>query len=196
MNRQRQRFRVIDCGLEDKRARHTGLEIGTIALIVGATAAVAGAGVSIYSAVKQANETADLSDIISEQKTTEAAAVRESAAGEETQARRRSAILLGRQHAIQAAAGIDPNYGSPLLDTIDTIEQTTLEQMNIRRIGELAASEREFEGAIAKYRGQSARDTIPYTIAGGALSATAGVASTYATYAQRTRSSTLSTWTD
>lgn len=173
-------------------ARHYGLEWGTIALIVGAAAAVAGTAVSVVSAVQSANRETQAAEIVTEQKTIEAEAIRESAAYDEQASRRRSQSLLARQRAIIAASGLDPSGGSFIDQEIDLIKEAELEALQIRRFGELSASAREYEAAIAQYRGQSAQATVPYTIAGGALQGLGTLTSAYNTYAKSKGKTVLS----
>lgn len=169
--------------------------LGEAALIIGAIAAVAGAGISIASAVTSANKEAELSEVVAEQKEVEAVAIRESAKADEVQARRRAAFLIGKQRAITAASGLDPGYGSAIDLEIDTVQQAELEALSIRRVGALSSSAREYEANISRFRGESARDTIPYAIAGGVLQAGSSLASAYGAYSSNKKTDTiLSSW--
>lgn len=90
----------------------------------------------------------------------EATSIREAAAFEETQSRRRSAQLMAKGLAIGAASGVDISSGSPLLLELDNARQAELEALNIRRTGEVAARGREFEARLA-------RRAIPGLVFGG-----------------------------
>ncbi|MCI0563273.1 MAG: hypothetical protein MN733_32755 [Nitrososphaera sp.] len=154
----------------------TGLELGTIALLVGATAAVAGTGITIASAIQTAEQESDLASAVAQQKTIEAQQVRESAAAEEQASRRQARLLIGKQRAVTAAAGIDVSRGSPILQEIDFIQQAELEALGIRRAGALASTQREFEASISQLRGRAARATVPFSVAGGVLSGASSLA--------------------
>lgn len=159
-----------------ERERHWVIALG----IVAAAAAVAAAGVATYSAVQQSEQQAKLAKSVQRQKEQDAQTVRDTAAFEETQNRRRLAILAGTQEANLAASGIDTSSGSALFYQIDLAKQSEMQNLAIRRGGVIDASGKLFESRIAKYQGAVARGAIPYEIAGGTLSAAASGASAYA----------------
>jgi hypothetical protein len=120
----------------------------TISLIVTAI----GVGFSAYAASEQAasqRRTARAEQSLREQ---EAESIRQAAAYDERQFRRRAALLLGRQHAMFAEAGLDPTSGSPMLLEIDSVRQAEMEALNIRGQGERGAGVQDFEARMARSR--------------------------------------------
>lgn len=152
-------------------------------IIVGAAAAVIGAGVAGYSAYRQYKQEERQAKGIAEEKQIEADIARENAAFEAQQHRRRIAFLLGEQRAQFSALGVDPSSGTPLINEIDLVTQGELEALSIKRTGSLTSRSRILEGGIARYRGQLASGAIAPTVAGYAIqgvgSAAAGAANYY-----------------
>jgi hypothetical protein len=81
----------------------------------------------------------------------EAEAIAESAAFEERQARRKSTLILGKQRAIAAAAGVESSSGSPLLAELDSIRESEIEALSIRRVGQMGVVAKQYESELAKY---------------------------------------------
>lgn len=150
--------------------------------VAGIAVAVIAAGLGTWQAIEARQAAADEADAIAEQKKQEAQAARESAAFEAQQHRRRIALLLGKQHAVTAAAGVDLTSGSAMFADIDLAQQGELEALNIERGGKVESNARLFESRIAKFRADAQRGQIPYDIAGGVLSAASGATSSYAGY--------------
>ena len=71
---------------------------------------------------------------------------------EEAQSRRRSAMIIGKQTAQAAAAGLDTTMGTPLEIALDSAEQAELEALNIRYQGKLSKYGRQQQAA--GYRAQ------------------------------------------
>lgn len=82
----------------------------------------------------------------------EARSMRESAAFEEAQFRKRAAQLLAKQRAIGAASGVDISSGSPLTMMLDSAREAELEALSIRRSGEIGAEGKKFESRLARRR--------------------------------------------
>lgn len=80
----------------------------------------------------------------------EARSLRESAALEEGQFRKRAAQLLAKQRAIGAASGVDISSGSPLMIMLDSAREAELEALSIRRSGEIGAEGKKFESRLAR----------------------------------------------
>lgn len=158
--------------------------------IIGAVAAVAGAAATTVSAVSQAQASSNAAKAEAAAREAEAASAREAAEYEETQFRRRAALLMGKNRAVAGATGLDISSGSPLLSELDTIEQTELEALNIRRTGEVSAQGREFEARLARQRGRYARSTIGPTVVGGVAQAGSSVLGSWTNY-QKYRSSSV-----
>lgn len=82
----------------------------------------------------------------------EAGSIRESAAFEEAQFRKRAAQVLAKQRAIGAASGIDISSGSPLAVMLDTAREAELEAQAIRRSGEIGVEGKKFESRLVRGR--------------------------------------------
>jgi hypothetical protein len=152
--------------------------------IIGAIAAVASTAVGTYAAVSAQSNVADAAKIEAQQRQQEADSVRQSAAYEETQFRRRAALLLGKQEAIFGASGVDPGSGSPLFMELDSVRQAEIEALNIRRTGALTASSREFEARLAGFKSDTFRSQIPGTILGGLASGVGSGLSSWSRYSR------------
>lgn len=152
------------------------LGIATIAI------ALIGAGVGIWQGVEARQRAADEADAMAEQKQNEAQVARDAAAFEEQQHRRRIALVLGKQTAVTAAAGVSVLSQSALDAELDLVMQGELEALNIRQGGKVESQAREFEARLAKYRADTQRGNIKYDIAGGVLSAASGATTAYANY--------------
>lgn len=161
----------------------------TIAAYVAATAAVVGAGISTYSAIEQANQQQELAKSEKQAREIEAQAALDTAAFEEKQHRRRIALLRGEQQAAYAAAGYDTTSGTPLVQDIDLAQQGELEALAIKRAGRMAANVGQYEASIAGWRGENASRAVPIIIAGGAVQAGAGAASSYSSYSYYSKTS-------
>lgn len=166
----------------------TGFEIPLAAL------AVASAATTAAVSIKQSQDQAKVDETIGKQKQTDAATATANAAFEEHNAQRRNALILARQQAIFAAAGIDPQSGSPVTIAIDSAKQARMEELAIRSEGSQQSQALTFESRIAKYRANVARGALPYQIAGGVLSTASAGVGTY--YAARGRRSVLSDWAE
>ena len=169
--------------------------MGLALAIAGVVVAVAAAAVGTYLQVQASEAQAEEANAIRKQKQQEAQAARDSAAFAEQQNRRHTMLLLGKQQAIMAAAGVSTTSGSPLLQEVDLVQQAELDALNIRRGGKIEASGREFEARIAKFRRDTARGAIPFEIASGVLQAASSSASIYSSYQYRsTRPAATTDW--
>lgn len=143
--------------------------------IAGIIIGVIGAGISTYAAYSQSQAQEKAAKQEASFRTVEAESIRQSAVYEETQQRRRLALLLGKQSAITAASGFDPTTGSPLLMELDSVRQSEMEALNIRRTGAVGATGREFEARLARQRAGYYGQSGGYAIAGGAVSAASSI---------------------
>jgi len=144
-------------------------------MIASAIISVIGAGISTYAAFSQASAQQKAAKQESQFREQEAESTRQASAYQERQYRRRVALLLGKQSAIQAASGVDPTSGSPLLMELDSVKQGELEALNIRRTGEVGAVGREFEARMARQRAAYAGQQKGYAIASGVLQASSSI---------------------
>lgn len=154
-------------------------------LIAGIAVGVIGAAVSTYAAYQQSQAQQNAAKAEASFRTQEAESARQTAAFEETQYRRRAALLLGKQHALAAASGTDPTEGSPLLAELDNVRQVEMQALNIRRTGSLAAGGKDVEASLARLRASYAGDQKGYAIAGGALQAGSSILSGWSAYGRR-----------
>jgi hypothetical protein len=170
-----------------------GLEAPAIIAIVGATAAIAGTAVTTVAAVQQSKQQAyaaeaNAAEIETTSQTNKAIAEIDAqnqiaaASYDEHQFRRRVALLLGKQSAIYGASGVDPSSGSPLVMTLDSVQQAEMEAQNIKRSGQMGASASlfradanarasDFEANLQRWVGRNAQGQIPYQALGGGLTA-------------------------
>lgn len=114
----------------------------------------------------------------------EAESIRQKAAFDEQQARRRALLIMGKTRAITAAGGVDLSRGSPLFVDLDNTRQMEIEALNIRRSGELGASAKEYEATLAK-------SSVPGTILAGAATGTGSILSSWLPYIRNTPRLTL-----
>ena len=161
-----------------------------------AALAVVAVAISTYATIQSLQQQSELQKAVQKQQEIEAQAERDVAAFEEKQARRRHALLLGKQQAIFAAAGVDPTMGTPLFMELDLVKQGEMDALNIRAFGARAANARLFESSIARFRAQNARAGIPLAVIGGIASAASAGAGAYASYtARQTPRATTTDWT-
>lgn len=135
--------------------------------IIGTSLAVAGTAGSTYSQVKAAESQAEGYKSESKAREVEAQSVREAAAFEETQFRRKAAISLSKGQVVGAASGLDTTSGSLLFTDIDNARQAELEALNIRRTGAVGSESKLYESRVAKYGAKLSRAKIPGIIMGG-----------------------------
>lgn len=156
--------------------------------IAGIAASLIGTGIQVYAASEQADAQRRNARVEEQNRLQEAESIRQSAAFEERQYRRRIGILLGKQNALAAASGLDISSGSPLLAELDNVRQGELEALNIRRTGVVGATAREYEAKLARYRasGYSAN----YAVASGLTKAAGTILGGWSTYMNMDSSST------
>lgn len=184
----------------DERRHYEAVSLAAITTtlaVVGVAASVAATGISTYAAVQNSRNQAKLAASVQQQKEVEAANTAESFKFEETQARRRTGLLMGKQAAILAASGVDITSGTPLIQEIDIATQSELNALNTRRIGRLGSEESLFESRIARFQRDTAKGAIPYEISAGVLSGvsevSAGAGQLYS-YGNVTKKTTTSSW--
>lgn len=78
------------------------------------------------------------------------------AAEEESRTRRAGRRLLQDQRAQLAAAGLDPDAGSPLLLAVEAAEETELAALDARLSGRLASDERRRDATLRRAEGRLA----------------------------------------
>lgn len=90
----------------------------------------------------------------------EAESERQAAVGFERDSRRRARLLAGQARATMAASGLDLASGSPLFLDLENARQAEIEAQDIRRLGQIQASGKEFQARLA-------RAQIPGQVLGG-----------------------------
>jgi hypothetical protein len=158
--------------------------ITEIIALAGIAASVASAGVGVAQAVSSANAQSDLQEAQSKALEQQAKSQEDAAAYEERQFRRKAALLLGKQHAVYAASGVDTTSGSPLLMELDSVRQAELEAQNIRRGGNVAAASSRFESGLAKYRANYYSSSIAPAVIGNVAQGTGSVLSQWMKYSR------------
>lgn len=151
-------------------------------MIAGAIISVISTAITTYAAYEQSQAQQKAAKAEAKMREQEAENFRQSAAYEERQYRRRIDILLGKQAAIGAAAGLDITSGSPLLMELANVRQKEMEAQNIRRTGAVNASAQEFEARLARYRARQFGQQGTYAIAGGAAKAGGSILSGWSSY--------------
>lgn len=146
---------------------------------VGAGLGVLGAVIDTKSKVDALNEQAKISDWEAGAKLAEAETIRQSAAFEERQYGRKARLLQGRGVATAAASGLDIKSGTPLFLELDNIKQATIQKLDIRRRGALAAQGRELESAFKRREASFARASRTGVMVGGGLRGASSILSSF-----------------
>lgn len=139
---------------------------GTLALASLAVSTVGVVG-STLSSIAQTNQQSAAAEANARAAGVEAQTLKDTAAFEETQQRRRTGLLLGKQAAISAASGVDITSGSPLFAELDNVRQAELEALNVRRTGQLGGSAKDFEARLARFQSDRIQGNIPGIAFGG-----------------------------
>jgi len=125
----------------------TGVEIALVAM----AAATAVSAMGSIQQGKAARRTAEFQSAVAEN---HAIAARQQAEFDERQQREKALRLLSAQRARAAKGGVLAEQGSPLFVNLDIGEKAEIDALNIRRGGELRASDLRAQGALARYQGQ------------------------------------------
>lgn len=145
-----------------------GLDLATVALVVGATAAVASAGVGVASAASQASAQRSANAAAAEQARVtseynrrvaenQAAQARQAATVEEENYRRQVRAAQAANRAAIGASGVDMT-GSPLLVLMDNASQAEMEAQRIRTAGLSQAAALESQADLESYYGAQAQN--------------------------------------
>jgi hypothetical protein len=172
--------------------RHIGGPLGRgererhyIAGIIGAVAAVIGAGVSTYGAISAGQQQQEAADYNARVARNQAAAAREAAAVAEADERAQTQRTLAATRARAAASGLDPNEGSSLLAEMET---ASIGELNARRIHWAGANQiggYQSEAQLQAFQGAQYRRAGYLTGNTTLLTGAARVADIYATYSSR-----------
>lgn len=156
--------------------------MGSYVAVAAAVIAVAATAYSTYRQVEAVEAESKFLKAEAQAREDEAKTIRDSASFEEAKTRRRTQILLAKQRAIGAAAGVDIASGTPIFMELDNTRQAELEALNVRRSGAIAAGGREFEGKLLRSKARYLRNQKSGIIIGGVLSAASSGLSAYSGY--------------
>ncbi len=144
---------------------------GAVAAYVGAAAAVASAAVGTYAAIQQSEQQAAVARANARNLQAMARAREEQASYEEAQFRVKGERIASAQTAAFASSGYETTSGSPLMQELETARNKEQEALNIRRGGEVVASEARFQAGLRRAQAQYASGQIPGEIAAGGVQA-------------------------
>jgi hypothetical protein len=147
--------------------------------IIGAAAAVAGAGVGAYAASEQAATQRDVAKFNQDVAENEALARRYSAQVEAENKRTQYKRILAAQRSRIGASGVAGSEGSPLLVQLASEEQAELDLERIKYAGETGARMSESEGVLQGYYGRRARQAGYVGVGTSLLEGTSNVANIY-----------------
>jgi hypothetical protein len=169
------------------RELHTGrLRYGAEwVAIIGAAAAVAGAGVGAYAASEQAataRDTAKFNERVAEN---EALASRYAAQVEAENRRTQYRRILASQRARIGGSGVAGSEGSPLLVQLASEEQAELDLERVKYAGETRARVSESEGILQGFYGSRAMKAGAFRAGTSLLEGTGQAANIYGTYLAR-----------
>lgn len=133
----------------------SGLEIPL--LVAGATAAVAGAGISAAGAIQQGKQAEAIGEFNARAAERDAALARQAAGFEEARARERSRSLLASQRAALGASGRTVSEGSSLLLQAQTVEDAELDALAIRYSGSVQEARERGRASAERFQGRAAR---------------------------------------
>lgn len=136
--------------------------------IVGAGAALASTGLSVYSGIEQANTQAAFNEYNAEVNRRNAENAQDEAAIAAQQQRRSNSRMLASIRARQGAAG-NVDTGSAIESLTDTAGQFEMEALDIERQGNIASDQFEARANIQQIRADSARKSAPYAALGRGL---------------------------
>lgn len=158
-----------------------------------AIAAVAGAAVSAYGAVKQGQYAKASSEYNAQIAQRDALAAQQKAEYDAETSERKFKSLIGRQRALYAKAGVDITTGSPLLMMSLQAEEAERDRQAILYSGKTAAQSDIDRMNLFKFQGGAA-ETAGY-ISGGSTFLT-GLANAGSSMPQGTKKKSYSTFSD
>lgn len=149
------------------------------ATTIMAVAAAASAAVSAVGAIQQGDASRKTASYQAALAENNAIAARQQAEIEERQLRDKSRQLMSAQRARAAKGGVLPEEGSPLLFSIGTGEDAEIDALNIRRHGEMQASQARSQAALTRYQGRLAQRQSYFQAGSTLLTGVSSVASAY-----------------
>lgn len=139
----------------------SGAEIAIALAAASAVVTAAGAIQQGEASRKMANYQAAIAE-------NNAVAARQEAEFQERQHREKARQILSAQRARAAKGGVLTEEGSPLLFNVDTSEGSEIDALNIRRRGEMQATDLRSRAALSRYEGRVAQRSA-YFKAGSTL---------------------------
>lgn len=153
--------------------------MGEYAAIIGAAAAVVGAGVASYSAYAQGQAQGDAAKFNAQSAELQAQQARDAAKIDaDNQALAANRAQAGVR-ARAAASGVDPGYGSPLLVMMDNARQSEMERQRILYGGEVRAAGFQSGASLSRFQGGAAENAGNIGAGVNLLSGIARVGSQY-----------------
>lgn len=146
---------------------------------VAAAAAVAGAAIAAYGAVSQSKYQKKMAEYNENQAQKEAELARQKAAWDAETSAKQWKVLLGKQKALYAKAGVDLSEGSPLLVMSYQAQEAERDRQAILYQGKTAEQSALDRAAIFSAQGNYAQ-TSGYISAGSTLLSSLG--SAYSSY--------------
>jgi ABC-type Na+ efflux pump permease subunit len=151
--------------------------------IVAAVVVAAISAVLTYESAKaQAKTTEKIAEFNAEVATNEATSEQTRAKFAADQQRAATRRVLARQRALYGTAGVEENYGSPLMVQADSAMQGELDAQIIRAGGQARASSLQSRAAIETFRGENAANIERAGAVGAGTTLLSGAASGYRTY--------------
>ena len=131
--------------------------VAIIGIVVSVVLAAASATLQYESAKAQAKTTKKIADYNAEVAANQAISERNRAAFAADQQRAATRRVLARQRALYGTAGVEENFGSPLMVQADSAYQGELDAQIIKSGGQARASSLEAQAGLDRFRGQAAR---------------------------------------
>ena len=140
---------------------------------VAAIAAVAGAAVSAYGAVKQGQATKEANEYNAQIAEQNAAAAKKKAAYDAETSALEWKQLLGKQAALYSKAGVDISSGSPLLTMSFQAEQAERDRQAILYEGKTSSESALSQASLFRFYGSNASAASTYSATSSLLSSLA-----------------------
>lgn len=133
------------------------MAVAIVGVVVAIVAAAVSATLTYESAKTQAETTEKIAKFNAESAANQAISERNRAEFMANQQRQATRRLLARQRALYGTAGVEENFGSPLMVQADSAMQGELDAQIIKSGGQARASAFETQASIDRFRGQAAR---------------------------------------
>jgi len=156
-----------------------GVSVAAIAAYVSAAAAVAGAGVSAYSAYQTGQEQDRVAKANARMAEYQAGQARDAAKLKADQYRKEADRKMATIRARYSASGVSTTEGTPLLVLMESAEEVAADELRIKRGGEQTAWGLLQEASIQRAGGSSAASQGAWGAGASLLGGASRLASTY-----------------